>query len=258
VGTNSVVLDWQTDPDFSPAEFSLEKSVGGKYSVLTTTTLKAYSDSEYKTEDGSCYIISYADVCGNKSPASAEACPIRLTATLRDDNAITLTWTPYSGWTNGVAGYSIEKYAEDGTLLQTIAVGTATSYVDESDDLNYQTFVYVIRANPAEAGVGPSVSNRVAVLKDPNLFHPTAFTPNGDNLNDNFSVFGQYVVGFEMKIFNRWGELLFSTNDIQSGWDGTYLGNEMPEGTYTFIAHITDRAGRTFKRSGSVLLLRKQ
>ena len=39
--------------------------------------------------------------------------------------------------------------------------------------------------------------------------------------------------------------------------DGTFRGSEMPEGTYTFIAHITDRAGRTFKRSGSVLLLRK-
>ena len=70
-------------------------------------------------------------------------------------------------------------------------------------------------------------------------------------------MFGQYVVAFDMQIFNRWGELLFSTNDIQSGWDGTFRGNEMPEGTYTFIAHITDRAGRTFERSGSVLLLRR-
>ena len=69
--------------------------------------------------------------------------------------------------------------------------------------------------------------------------------------------FGQYVVAFEMKIFNRWGELLFTTDDIHGGWDGTFRGNEMPEGTYTFIAHITDRAGRIFKRSGSVLLLRK-
>ena len=142
-------------------------------------------------------------------------------------------------------------------MLQTFQAGSATSYVDESDDLNHQTFVYVIRAVAQGAGIGQSVSNRISVLKDPNLFHPTAFTPNGDNLNDNFTVFGQYVVGFEMKIFNRWGELLFTTQNLQAGWDGTYRGKEMPEGTYTFIAHITDRAGRTFKRSGSVLLLRR-
>ncbi len=258
VGDNGVVLTWQTDANFIPDQFTLEKSVGGSYSFLATTALNAYADTGYKTEDESCYRISYTDACGNKSPMSAEACPIRLAADLRDDNSINLTWTPYTGWANGVAGYAIEKYTQDGTLLQTLAVGTASSYVDASDDLDHQTFVYVVRANAVETGISQSVSNRVAVLKDPNLFHPTAFTPNGDNLNDIFTVFGQYVVDFNMKIFNRWGEMLFTTEDIQSGWDGTYLGNEMPEGTYTFIAHITDRAGRTFKRSGSVLLLRKQ
>lgn len=257
VGEESVLLDWQTDPDFVPALFTIEKSVGGNYSVLATETQTAFADPGYVAEEASCYRIRYEDVCGNQSPVGREACPIRLTGTLRNDNSISLTWTPYGGWSGGVSGYTIEKYTEDGALLQTFQAGTATSYIDNSDDLNYQTFVYVIKANAVEPGFGQSVSNRVPLLKDPNLFHPTAFTPNGDNLNDNFSVFGQYVVAFDMQIFNRWGELLFSTNDIQSGWDGTFRGNEMPEGTYTFIAHITDRAGRTFERSGSVLLLRR-
>jgi gliding motility-associated-like protein len=257
VGTTSVILDWQTDPAFSPAEFTIEKSINGNYSVLATTTQNAYSDAEYKTEDVSCYRIRYKDVCDNQSLLSTEACPIRLNGDLLNDNSISLSWSPYTGWADGVSGYTVEKYTQDGILLQTFAVGNATTYVDASDDLNHQTFVYFVNATPVEGGVGPSSSNRVSILKDPNLFHPTAFTPNGDNLNDNFTVFGQYVVDFEMKIFNRWGELLFITDDIQSGWDGTFKGNEMPEGTYTFIAHITDRAGRIFKRSGSVLLLRR-
>jgi gliding motility-associated-like protein len=258
VGANSVVLDWQTDPNFIPAEFSIEKTTGGNYSFLATTTQNAFADNSYNTEEATCYRIGYKDVCDNQSPFSAEVCPIRLTGTLRTDNSINLSWSAYTGWANGVSGYTVEKYSEDGILLQTFQAGKVTSYVDASDDLDYQTFVYVVKANAVEAGLGQSVSNRVFVLKDPNLFHPTAFTPNGDNLNDNFTVFGQYVVGFEMKIFNRWGELLFTTEDIQSGWDGTFRGREMPEGTYTFIAHITDRAGRTFKRSGSVLLLRRE
>ena len=258
VGDASLLLNWQADPDFVPEEFAIEKSVGGNYSTLSTTTQTAFSDPDYSTEEASCYRIRYRDVCGNQSPLSVEVCPIRLTGTLRNDNAISLTWTEYQGWSNGVSNYIVEKYTEDGILLTTFQAGSATSYVDNSDDLDYQTFVYVVRADAAEPGLGQSVSNAVPILKDPNLFHPTAFTPNGDNLNDNFTVFGQYVVGFDMQIFNRWGEMLFSTKDIQTGWDGTYRGNEMPEGTYTFIAHITDRAGRTFKRSGSVLLLRRE
>jgi gliding motility-associated-like protein len=257
VGDNSAVLEWNADPAFIPSFFSLEKSMAGDYSFLDTTILSAYPDPEYRTEDASCYRISYKDVCDNQSPPGIEVCPIRLTGNLLSDNSITLTWTPYEGWTQGVAEYTVEKYSEEGVLLQTFAAGTNTSYVDESDDLNFQTFVYVIRATAVDNNLPRSNSNRISILKDPNLFHPTAFTPNGDNLNDNFTVFGQYVVGFELKIFNRWGELLFTTDDILEGWDGTFRNTEMPEGTYTFIAHITDRAGRTFKRSGSVLLLRK-
>jgi gliding motility-associated-like protein len=255
---NSVILEWQNDPAFTAAEFTIEKSVaGGNYTVLSTTDQNAFSDASYNTESVSCYRIRYSDICDNQSPVSLEVCPLRLAGNLLKDNSINLSWSPYEGWTQGVSGYVVQKYTETGILLRSFEVGNVTSYIDESDDLDYQTFIYSVTAIPVEGGVGQAVSNRVFILKDPNLFHPTAFTPNGDNLNDNFTVFGQYIVAFEMKIFNRWGELLFTTDDIQSGWDGTFRGNEMPEGTYTFIAHITDRAGRIFKRSGSVVLLRK-
>ena len=257
VNDNGVVLNWQTDPDFTPAEFSIEKSTSGNYAFLATTTQNILTDDAYDPAAASCYKISYKDVCDNQSPVSMEVCPIRLTGRLRNDNSVALTWTPYEGWANGVAGYIIEKYSEDGVLLETIQAGNATTYIDATTDVSYQLFVYVVKANAIEIDLGQAVSNRIAVMKDPNIFHPTAFTPNGDNLNDIFTVFGQYVVGFQMQIFNRWGELLFTTDDIQGGWDGTFRGLDMPEGTYTFIAHITDRAGRTFKRSGSVLLLRK-
>lgn len=258
VNDNSVILEWQIDPDYVPAEFSLEKSTAGNFTFLSTSAQNAFADDTYDPVQETCYRISYKDVCDNQSPLSVEACPIRLTGNLRNDNTVTLTWTPYEGWAGGVAGYTIEKYSEDGVLLQTIQAGNTTTYVDAADDVNYQLYVYVVKATPVESGQGQSVSNRITILKDPNIFHPTAFTPNGDNLNDVFTVFGQYVVGFEMKIFNRWGELLYTTDDILGGWDGTFRGMDMPEGTYTFIAHITDRAGRTFKRSGSVLLLRKR
>lgn len=258
VGDGGVVLNWQSDPAFVPAEFTIERSAGGNYNPLGTTSQHTYTDGEYNGEETFCYRIRYRDECDNESPPGIEACPIRLTGSLHADNSIALTWTPYAGWSDGVDTYVLEKYSEDGTLLQSISVGTATDFVDDNDDPNHQMYVYVVRAAAKDTGLPPSVSNPFTALKNPNIFYPTAFTPNGDHLNDIFSVFGQYVVAFEMQIFNRWGELLFTTNDISSGWDGTYNGREMPEGTYTFVAHITDRVGRTFKHSGSVLLLRRR
>jgi gliding motility-associated-like protein len=131
--------------------------------------------------------------------------------------------------------------------------------LDESqDDLLNQSYRYIVKANSAETGLPQAVSNPVIVTKRSNIFYPTAFTPNGDNLNDLFNVFGQYIVTFEMNIFNRWGELVFNSTALDLGWDGTFRSNPMPEGTYTFVAEITDRAGRSYKKSGSVLLLRKR
>jgi gliding motility-associated-like protein len=70
-------------------------------------------------------------------------------------------------------------------------------------------------------------------------------------------VFGQFITTFEMRIFNRWGEMMYSTDDLEKGWDGHFKGALMPEGTYVFRANITDQAGRTFERSGTILLLKK-
>jgi gliding motility-associated-like protein len=66
---------------------------------------------------------------------------------------------------------------------------------------------------------------------------PNAFTPNGDELNDEFK---PIIVGWEpgkyyMQIFNRWGELLFETNDYTEGWDGSYRGQLVPPGLYSYI-----------------------
>lgn len=257
VGEQGVNLLWQLVPGFDAGEFAVHKTVNDVTTRLGASATPEFFDETYLTESGACYRISYGDICGNDSPLSEPACPIRLTATLEADNTISLAWSAYQGWRDGVAGYVIEKYSPEGQLLASTDAGTALGAADDSQDLANQLYVFVVKANPSNAVLPQAVSNRVVIIKDPNLFYPTGFTPNGDNLNDLFNVFGQYIIDFEMNIFNRWGELLYTTADLEQGWDGTFRGNPMPEGTYTFVADITDRAGRTFRKSGSVLLIRK-
>jgi gliding motility-associated-like protein len=250
---NGVDLEWTQDPAFIAASYNIVKSG----TVLDTSTLPVYSDASYAAGDGSCYKISYTDACGNKSLQSPEACPMFLTGVLGDNNIITLTWSAYTGWMNGVDHYLVEKFNEQGQLLQTFDTGVATSLVDDEEDFDNQIYVYRITAVANDAGVTNSISNTIVIIKEPNLSYPTAFTPNGDNKNDIFKVFSQFTSAVEFKIFNRWGELLFITDDLDKGWDGTYKGSSMPEGTYVFRAFLTDLAGRTSERSGTVVLLRK-
>jgi gliding motility-associated-like protein len=258
-GQGGALLQWQQVTGPTPKEFTVLKSMNGTFSQMTTTAMLQATDSEYTIEQPSCYKILYEDVCKNVSPESLEACPVLLNGTLQEDNTVSLTWTPYGGWRNGVASYTLEKYDMQYQLIESRTVGLITDYIDTdaATDLNNQFYRYVIIANSVDGGDLKAVSNIILITKNVNLHYPTAFTPNDDELNDVFTVFGQYVKHFEMNIFNRWGELMFTTNNMDEGWNGKFKGNKMPEGAYTFVAKITDLAGRTFKRSGNLILLQK-
>jgi gliding motility-associated-like protein len=261
VGTTGVTLTWLQDVAFTPVEYTVfRKSGSGSFSQIGKTSVQNFTDNQYTTSDQFCYLINYKDVCDNVSAAGTEVCPIRLSATLTDENAVDLTWTAYSGWQNGVNNYLVEKYDFGGGLIQSFNTGTTTILFDDISDPNNQVYRYVVKANANNGGLGQAVSNEITVIKEPKLYYPTAFTPDkqGPTSNEIFKVFGQYVSRFEMKIYNRWGELLFTSDNLDTGWDGNYKGREQPEGTYAFVARLTDLAGRSFTRTGSVVLLRKK
>lgn len=88
------------------------------------------------------------------------------------------------------------------------------------------------------------------------FYIPSAFTPNGDGLNDLFYVTANFEPQkFEMYIFTRGSELLFSTRDMSIGWDGTKYGSFLPQGVYVYLIKYVDRHGNEQKRQGQVLLI---
>lgn len=258
VDGNTATLTWIQDPAFDPVAYVITKSTGGSdFTEAGIADAPAFTDNTYVADEPVCYRITYTDRCDNTSQAAVSACPIQLTAEQQDDNSVLLNWSAFEGWTLGVQGYTIEKYADNGFLLATFDAGTNTTYTDNTDDPVHQVHYYVIKATAVEGGLGQSVSNTVMITRDPKLSYPSAFTPNGDGLNDQFIIFGQFIHSFRMSIFNRWGELVFTTEDISQGWDGTREGKLMPEGSYAFRADLIDNLGRTFNETGGVLLLRK-
>jgi gliding motility-associated-like protein len=95
------------------------------------------------------------------------------------------------------------------------------------------------------------------------VFVPNSFTPNFDGLNDVFkpvfSPFGLDAGYYVFQVYDRWGQLVFSTRDVSAGWDGSFMnkGSQMlKQDTYNFQMTCKDLDGRVYKRQGSVTLMR--
>lgn len=91
----------------------------------------------------------------------------------------------------------------------------------------------------------------------PELYIPTAFTPNGDGKNDFFKVVPIGIKSFGyLAVYNRHGQLVYKTTNFFEGWDGTYRGVELGTGTFVYIAEAVDYKGRKMFRKGTVTLIR--
>lgn len=90
------------------------------------------------------------------------------------------------------------------------------------------------------------------------IWFPTAFTPNGDGLNDTFRPVGISIFRFRMVIFDRWGTQLFETDVMEQGWDGTWKGSACQPDSYSYIAfyETVEAPGQTEKARGTFTLVR--
>lgn len=96
----------------------------------------------------------------------------------------------------------------------------------------------------------------VDYIKEGAIAFPNVFSPNGDFKNDFFSFNGEGAKNIYLQIFNRWGEKVFETNDVNDKWDGTYKNEPQPNENYVYIATITLINNRTLLFKGSVSLIR--
>ncbi len=92
----------------------------------------------------------------------------------------------------------------------------------------------------------------------PNDYYlPNTFTPNGNSINDEFKLSGYVQVkNFSMKVFNRWGQMMFMSDDPNKGWDGTYEGNLVPNGNYIYLVEFEDMNGKLNEKKGFIMIMR--
>lgn len=113
--------------------------------------------------------------------------------------------------------------------------------------------VFVIDQNGCQASANATV---MVSENCPDLFFPTMFSPNSDGNNDYFCAFGGCISSISLKIYNRWGEVIFNASDVSECWDGKHLGKFVNNGAYVYKAQVSQTNGEPRLFSGIVTVVR--
>ncbi|MDB5227566.1 MAG: conserved repeat domain protein [Bacteroidota bacterium] len=96
----------------------------------------------------------------------------------------------------------------------------------------------------------------IRVILNCDVFSPNGFSPNNDNLNDFFNLIPKNILSYDLRVYDRWGELLFETSDFNKGWDGTYKGQPCLVDSYVYYASGIKKDKTNFSIKGVIVLIR--
>ena len=117
-----------------------------------------------------------------------------------------------------------------------------------------KTGTYYVTVKEADCFASDTV---LVTAGDCDVVLPSAFTPNLDKLNDEFGVIGEVTLQYyKMQVFSKWGEMIFSSDDVAKKWDGKFNGKNMPNGSYLWTLTYVNRKGRKYFEHGTVILIR--
>ncbi|WP_181163612.1 T9SS type B sorting domain-containing protein [Pontibacter mangrovi] len=251
---NEVELSLQLPTGEQAATIVYERSTGGTtYSTLAESQQLSLFDSESQPRQA-CYRASFTNTCGNTSAISNITCPILLEAEQKADGSIDLRWSAFTGFPDEVGQYTVELLDEAGVVAATYTAD-GLSYTDNTLSKDLPVLRYRIKASSAN-GTGTTYSNLAEIEQTALLYIPSAFTPNGDGLNDVFEIKGKFYTGYTLLVYNRLGNVVYQGTNNDPLWDGTKGGRKLPAGAYAYEITFTTSFGTSKSKTGTITLLR--
>ena len=158
---------------------------------------------------------------------------------------------------NTVKNIAIKSLLQGIGITAVLILFTNVFYSQTITSSERGTVTYRIIAHKANETAIVSTSNTANLKKSTSLFMPTAFTPDSDGINDQFGAKEINVRDFHLEVFNRWGEKIFESTDINTHWDGTYQGSAAQQGSYVYNMTAYDmETNENISSAGTVALLR--
>ena len=215
----------------------------GTYNVVLKVTTSNSCSASNASNPSLVIVYPAPDAGFTANPLSADMREPVITFTNATKGAVTYRW-----------------YFGDGDSSQTLS--PKHTYADTGD---YQ----VILISTSDMGCMDTAVIDIEIksfyyIDIPNAFTPSSSSSGGDWRSDPdgnmvffpYTTHPEAVTAYEMIIFNRWGELIFESNSIYSGWDGTYRGKVSPQEVYVYKLNLTFENGQSFEKMGDVTLFR--
>ncbi|NML36379.1 T9SS type B sorting domain-containing protein [Chitinophaga sp. G-6-1-13] len=243
--TAGVTFNWYTIPTGGTPVFTGPVFTTPVLNTTTTYYVEAVSSS------GGCVGIGArtAVIVSMLQPLAAPHVSFsNITAT-----SVTFSWNPVPG------AVRYEVTLDGGITFSAPSTGpTGTSHTINNLQPN-QTLNFGVRAIGASdcqtSGLG-TLSCTTSNPQGNNIFIPNLFSPNGDGINDVLYVYGTAIAQLEFRVYNQWGQLVFTSKDQRQGWDGTMSGQNQPVGVYVYIVKATMQDGQVITKKGNVTLMR--
>lgn len=142
-----------------------------------------------------------------------------------------------------------------GSYIWTPATGLSCTTCANPEACPTVTTTYSVTLTDAD-GCLVSDDITITIEEDFDLWMPNVFSPNGDGENDQFMAYGRGIETIAIWIYDRWGELVYEGQDLLSGWDGTYNGDEMDSAVFIYRVEASFLNGETISDSGNFTLVR--
>ncbi|MGI4864578.1 MAG: gliding motility-associated C-terminal domain-containing protein [Janthinobacterium lividum] len=208
-----------------------------------------------------CYSAVVRDTCGNTSATGPTSCPVLLQAVAADPEGLTaqLSWSAFQGPGSPAAPvqYRVITLAADGSVIAATGLFTGLTYFDPAPPTDRQILRYRIEARGGGLPVGTnSYSNVSTITRRPRLVMPTAFTPNGDGLNDVLELKGRYLQNFTFIVVDRNGQEVFRSTDRAQTWDGTIQGHAPVNAAYVWRFDLVGEDNQLTRQTGTITILK--
>lgn len=249
--------------------YRLERSTnGGAFTTVrsfpaTAGPLIQWTDGDVQPATNAYqYRMQVLDSCRRPAFTSNIGANIVLQASANLDGVNTLRWNGYVEWAGIVAGYRILRSVADGPF-EAIAIVPPTpwEYVDDVNAFVELTGRFCYRVEAIEAG-NPSGIDATSVSNDACAFQSElVFIPNAFIIGSAYNPIFKPVIGFtevfdyRLLITNRWGLVIWETEDPEEGWDGVVGSQVMPIGIYAYYCSVRNGAGKLVEKRGTVTLI---